>query len=247
MPAKYERPFEQGQVGQVYAACYGEPKTGYQAAKELDLPQNRPYEYKENTHPELFEEREDNNLLSSVEPIIDAIMEDLPSETELSAEDQETLRSFLRNYWRAAYNNSYDIEQEFSPEYRVENNHMIVESGPYQTLQFTVGGWHYFIDGEPDFYALTDTSHQYSEKYDVRPVTAVNTNDPHKSLFEAVENIPDNLLEQLAQLPWAEQTKSLIHTLFKHMDFIPIRAVYEPNMIPAAGIELEPVDGNDTR
>ena len=247
MPAKHERPIEQGQVGQVYAACYGVPKTGYQASKELDLPKNRPYEYKNDSHPELFEQREDNKLLSSVEPIIDVIMEDLPPETELSVENQETLRSFLEDDWRAAYNDSYDIEKEFSPGYRDENNHMILESGPYRVLQLTVGGWHYFINGEPNFYALTDTSRQFSKDYDLRPVMEVNTNDPYKSLYEAVENIPDELLEQLAMLPWAQQIKNVLRTVFNYMNFIPIRAVHEPNMIPAAGVELEPVDESDTK
>lgn len=126
MPSKYDRSFEEGQPGKVYSLCYHEPKKGTWLAKNIDpkLSQNKPYQFK-SRYPDLFENRDDSLLFASVDPLLDAIEEDLEEKSvDLCGEEKEILDTFLHQGWRQVIGLAIETDTK-----------IVLNRGPYRLFQ----------------------------------------------------------------------------------------------------------------
>ncbi len=220
MPAKLDRPFEEGQPGEVYNHCYPEPKTGYKIAEELGLQHNIPYQIR-SRYPEMFTECE-NGLMADVQPIIEAIKEDLGveiaefSEDEdfeepLSSAEEELLKKFLENDWREAFGEAVETEIGAT----------MIRQGPYGTLITLVGilvPWKRFyatvrrrIDMTGDSELVKRTGADVSTG--IFPVVGETVYGGEEGevvmhLLDTIDRLPNGVLEKLAKLPSSKVMKN---------------------------------------
>lgn len=210
MPAKLERPFQEGQPGEVYAHCYDEPKTGYAIAKELDIHRNIPYLIKDR-YPGIFKDT-DNGLLAKIEPLLAAINKDLNNQGKeiLNNGQINTLNQFLDTTWREAYKSALE-----SP-----LRQRVLEQGPYRLFATIVGllmPWKRFHanmtkqirrNGHTDLLDKTNTDIPTSV-FEVAG-EIIHKEDEAKAiteLSESLNSLPNLVLEKIEYLPESQIVK----------------------------------------
>lgn len=190
---KHDSPFKEGDPGKIYAELFSESQTGHQAALNRNMPTNKAYQFKRR-YPDLFEEVDDG-MLAAIDPILDAIEEDLEdADVSLSDSERGKLRDFLNQDWREAYGKAVvDLE---------EHN---LEIDPYSLFQIAVG----------DAYALLAIDGGQLDKISTDELGGLQEREHGKefdslsSALRAVLDLPVTLLAKLSQMPLSQQAISM--------------------------------------